>query len=256
MNQRSLFLLALALIFPLGGLAGVNPFVGMWQPDMEATLENAKNNPKFKEGDFSKMEKLLPQIIGPMRMQFTDSAFTMKFGKSRQQTAPYTVEKVTDSNAVLLIHPPDQEKQLRATLNRIGDEHLTLRIEGNNDMNIYVWKPAENMDAEDPDMAAITAGVLGAGLKKKSGKEEMDQTPAEPVDEIIRKNLKIIANAANQYMLENGVAEASFADIEGEYFKPLRAANGETYNEIVVTARQESISVTDQDGIIHSVKLR
>jgi len=251
MNLRHIILPAIIFSTVITASAAGNPFVGMWQPDMEATLENARKNPKFKKEDFEKMEQILPQMIGPMRMQLTPSAFTMKFGKSRQQTAPYTAEAVNETKGTFLIHPPGQEKPVRATFTRIAPDQMTLQIEGNNDMDLYVWKPAESMEAEDMNVAAIVGAVMGGKLKK-----EADQVPQVSVEDAIRKNLSIIASCAEQYMLEEGKAEASFKDLEGEYFKVLRAVNGESYNDLTIKSGQEAISVTDQDGKTHILKLR
>jgi len=123
-------------------------------------------------------------------------------------------------------------------------------------MDFCVWKPAKSMDAKDPDIAAITAAALGAKMKKSAGRNASEPEQEVSVEETIRTNLQRIAEGANHFMLEEGVAQASFKDLNGEYFKPIQSANGENYENIVVKSGQKAISVTDEDGIEHTVQLR
>lgn len=60
MNIRIFLFSSIFVTAVFTAAASKHPFIGMWQPDMEATLENARKNPKFKQEDFEKMEQILP----------------------------------------------------------------------------------------------------------------------------------------------------------------------------------------------------
>ena len=68
------------------------------------------------------------------------------------------------------------------------------------------------------------------------------------------QNLRNIVSACQQYMLEEGKKEASYADVVGTYFKEIEPINGESYKEIEVTAKGGKVSVTNADGKVFEYK--
>lgn len=250
--MKSLLSLVSLFLLPLICLAGEHAFTGMWQPDLESTLARAESHPEFTEEDKAKMEQMLPQFIGPLRMQFTGSELHMKHGTRREQTAPYEVVSTSEDELVILLRPPEVEEPLEARVTRIEGDRVELRIEGNNDLDMLVWVPADSMEAKDLNVAAVVAGAMGA-----SGKEDSDapEAPVQPVssEKAIQKHLRIIETAAMQYMMENAVNTVTFPEIQAEYFQsnPIRPVNGEDYKDLKFTSGMKTISVTDKDGRVH-----
>jgi len=62
-------------------------------------------------------------------------------------------------------------------------------------------------------------------------------------------NLRQIASAGMQYILEEGAESVKFEQLKGEYFNEIISVNGESYEGIVISERGGEISVTDKDGI-------
>jgi len=76
----------------------------------------------------------------------------------------------------------------------------------------------------------------------------------------IQNNLRIIASAAQQYMLEEGKTQAKYADIVGPtlHVTNVNKVNSEDYTGIVIEGGTDSvkattaISVTDGNGVKHT----
>ena len=240
-----------AVLFAAPLVGGEHPFIGIWKPDMDATLEKAKADPRFKEEDYAKMKKILPEIIGNLRLRITEETLTFKFGTQGEKTAPLTLESVSEDEVVLALTPEGLEP-IQARFASEGDGRMMIRIDGNNDMDFYVWERTDSMETADPDMAAVAAAAMGAG--ENAGGPAGDNSRTSARETTIRNNLRQIYSAAQQYMLEEGVASARYSDLEGEYFRPIQPVNGEDYTGIVVEARDKTISVTDGDGETHSIE--
>jgi hypothetical protein len=253
--MKSFLSLVSLFLLPLMCTAGDHTFIGMWRPDLKSTLARAESHPEFKEEDRAKMEKMLPQFIGPLRMQLTGSEILMKHGSRREQTAPYEVVSSSEDELVILLRPTEVDEPLEARMTRIEGDQVELRIEGNHDLDMVVWVPADSMEAEDLNLAAVVAGAMGT-----SGNETSD-APAAPArsvspEKAIENNLRIIETAAMQYMLEHGVNTVTFAELEGDYFKSIPSINGEEYKDLTLTSGMKTISVTDKDGKVHARDVR
>lgn len=64
----------------------------------------------------------------------------------------------------------------------------------------------------------------------------------------VTNNLRQIANAADQYMLREGVTEAAYADIVGtatdKYVKSIASVAGESYSSLTIQQDDTSVSVS------------
>jgi hypothetical protein len=71
-------------------------------------------------------------------------------------------------------------------------------------------------------------------------------------EEQIRRNLRQIAAAADQFFLETGTETATYNQLTA-YFKPLKSVSGEKYDGLVIR-RDQPFQVTTADGrvILHS----
>ena len=64
----------------------------------------------------------------------------------------------------------------------------------------------------------------------------------------ILNNLRMVASAGQQYILENGESVVGYEKLEGEYFHPIQPVAGETYDHLVVRRQGGTLSVTLADG--------
>lgn len=222
-------------------------------PDLEATLEMVKESPKFKEEDAGKTRRMLEQMLPSMRLNIGEEQIQVKFGSRQEETTPYTVKSESDKEMDLTLHTPN--KEVSVTLQLIAEKRIRLLVDGSDDMDFFVWKPADSMQADDPNMAELVAGVMQDDSAAKRSSDASDK-PIESIDQRIQNNLRQIASAADQYFIEHGVTEVRFDQLEGDYFKKLEPANGETYSDLVIRHESETISVTDNEGNTHTYKLR
>lgn len=76
---------------------------------------------------------------------------------------------------------------------------------------------------------------------------------AESQKKAITNNLRIIASAAQQYMLETGSTEVSYAAlIEAGYFDAFDSVAGEAYETILISAESTEVEVVLEDGSVIS----
>jgi type IV pilus assembly protein PilA len=70
----------------------------------------------------------------------------------------------------------------------------------------------------------------------------------------ITNNLRQIAGAAQQYILEQGVSEVAETLLEGttssNYLRPIQQINGETYSGLIVNSTTTQISTSENDASV------
>jgi len=64
-------------------------------------------------------------------------------------------------------------------------------------------------------------------------------------------NLRQVASAGQQYILDHGAESVSYAQLVDVYFAPLEPINGESYKDLVVSEKGGTLTVTDQDGEVY-----
>ena len=63
-------------------------------------------------------------------------------------------------------------------------------------------------------------------------------------EKTIINNLRQIASAGQQYILETGVTQVGYADLEGDYFPVINPVTGEVYTNITIVEEGGVITVT------------
>lgn len=63
-------------------------------------------------------------------------------------------------------------------------------------------------------------------------------------EKAITNNLRQIASAAQQYMLETGDTQVAYGALSGEYFTDIDVVHGEDYSGLTITDTQTRITVT------------
>lgn len=99
-------------------------------------------------------------------------------------------------------------------------------------------------------LGAIAAVGVMAGKAIPGFNKVRDQSR----EAAIRNNLRQLANAADQHMLEHGVEEVRYDQIVGpepeKYIKAIEPVAGESYEDIVIRVDTPEISVTTPDGLV------
>ncbi len=66
-------------------------------------------------------------------------------------------------------------------------------------------------------------------------------------EKAITNNLRQIASAGQQYILDEGTTTVGYADLEGDYFNTIQAVGGESYDTLVVNETGGTLTVTAGD---------
>lgn len=95
-----------------------------------------------------------------------------------------------------------------------------------------------------------TAKILEAPSEPLAAPAPAPKTP-EQISRAVLNNLRQIAAAADQYMLENGKPVGQIADLVGpsKYIKRLISVDGEDYARISPGDNKHPLSITTQSGV-------
>lgn len=64
----------------------------------------------------------------------------------------------------------------------------------------------------------------------------------------VLKNLKTVATAGTEYILENGVTQVDYPSLVGTYFQPINPVAGEDYSNLVVSSTGGTLSINQANG--------
>lgn len=92
-------------------------------------------------------------------------------------------------------------------------------------------------------MRHVTPEQRDTALAKQDAREKM-----EKVEKPYTKNLRKVAAAGQQYILEEGVASVSYKELVGIFFEPLQSVNGESYEDLVVHEGGGELEVVNEEG--------
>lgn len=130
--------LLLACVFtPL--LADVTTYHGEWKIDVPATMEHAKQSPKYKAEEAATIESSLTRRAEAMTLRIDDARVAIVLGQ-RTMPLPYTVQSDTDAETKLGFTAGKQTGVL--TFTRIGEDRINFTSSLTDDMNFFVWKSA------------------------------------------------------------------------------------------------------------------
>ncbi len=90
--------------------------------------------------------------------------------------------------------------------------------------------------------------VMVAGLSAAMAIPAFQKVRENSQQKTVLNNLRQVASAGQQYLLEEGADRARYDQLEGEYFPPLTPVNGEDYTGLVVEAAGGTLSVTMANG--------
>lgn len=229
---------------PLAG-ADLAPYLGKWQVDVPATIETAKQSPKFNPAEHEKMAGTIERMLGSMTLTLDGATVTFARGAKFSESRPYVFKEIVDGVTTITVTQGEKSIDLSFTLD--ATQRLRLKSSASHDMDFYVWKRAVGGTGESPSGVEMMAAAMG-------GKNATPALPAKPLP-TIEQNLKVILAGAQQYALEMGASAVTYdVLVKGVYFKPLQSVNGEDYATVAIDLKAGTASVKDKDGVVHSTK--
>ena len=240
MKSATSLLLFLLCIPSLGFSQATQALMGTWVVDFDATMEMAKQSPKYNSAEAIRVESMIRKMVKVFTMTIDTDQVKMSRG-GRSQEFPYVLVESEGAQPIVLVCDAGSEK-VHLSFTILEDGMINFKSDANDDMDFYVWKPKgeeTEVASEDAVLAALVAQAINENLNPS-------------VEKQIKKNLRTFQSAADMYMLEYGVAEVSYDQVVGEYFKPLKPVNGEDYTQLKTTARDRTVSIADKDGVSYS----
>ncbi|MDP0497136.1 MAG: hypothetical protein Q7Q73_13110 [Verrucomicrobiota bacterium JB024] len=98
-------------------------------------------------------------------------------------------------------------------------------------------------------MTGGSSGVVVTGLLAAMAIPAFNKVRAESREKTITNNLRLVASAGQQYILENGEPQVGYDKlVQEEYFHPIQPVNGESYDDLVVREEGGILEVTTASG--------
>ena len=95
---------------------------------------------------------------------------------------------------------------------------------------------------------AVQPLAFAVGMSSAMAIPAFQKVRANSQEKTITNNLRQVASAGQQFMLEEGVTEASYSDLVHEYFPPISPVDGEDYTSLEVKGTGGTLSVTTASG--------
>ncbi len=148
--QKTAFFLITALVAmsligckkDAGSQPAKNPFIGKWTVNYELTMEESKKSPKYQPGLDEVMGKIIKKMVEQMKLEITADEMIYSMGDNKQ-SAPYTITSTGDDGKSLTVTSQAGDKEVQVTFTLIDDKYMNFKSTGTDDMDYYIWQPAE-----------------------------------------------------------------------------------------------------------------
>jgi competence protein ComGC len=151
--------------------------------------------------------------------------------------------------------PPDAQKSMMEFNTLQNIPHGLASV----DVNLADGIFAQGESTQSYKNVVLVAPVMAVGLVSAMAIPAFAKVREQSREKAITNNLRIIASAAQTYMLDKGVTSASYQDIVGpgadKYIRAITPVMGEDYTGIVVRQNSTQISVTTPDGQVITFNL-
>lgn len=98
-------------------------------------------------------------------------------------------------------------------------------------------------------LVEIMIVVVIIGLLAAMAVPAFNKVREEARRKAIINNLRQVASAGQQYILENGVTSAKYKDLNGVYFNDIDPVAGESYNKLTVKEAGGTLNVRTKGGM-------
>lgn len=148
--QRTAFFLITALVAlsligckkGAGSEPAKNPFIGKWTVSYELTMEESKKSPKYQPGLSESMGKTIKKMVERMKIEITAEEVIYSMNDN-EQAAPYTITSTGTDGKSLIATSQAGDKEVQITFTLINDKYMNFKSTGTDDMDYYIWQPAE-----------------------------------------------------------------------------------------------------------------
>ncbi len=148
--QRTAFFLITALVAMsligckkgAGSQPAKNPFLGKWTVNYELTMEESKKSPKYQPERDKFIGLVIKNMVEKMKIEITAEEMIYSMGDN-EQAAPYTITSTGDDGKSLTVTSQAGDKEVQITFTLIDDKYMNFKSTGTDDMDYYIWQPAE-----------------------------------------------------------------------------------------------------------------
>ncbi len=119
-----------------------NPFIGKWTVNHGLTMEEAKKSPKYQPETAPLIGKLIKNMVERMKLKITAEEMIYSMNDN-ERPVPYTVTSTGTGGKSLTATSQAGDKEVQIIFTLIDDKYMNFKSTGTDDMNYYIWQPAE-----------------------------------------------------------------------------------------------------------------
>ncbi len=108
----------------------------------DLTMEESKKSPKYQPEIAQLMGMVIKNMVEQMKLEITaeDVLYSMNDNK---QSVPYTITSTDAAGKSLTATSQASDKEVQIIFTLIDDKYMNFKSTGSDDMNYYIWQPAE-----------------------------------------------------------------------------------------------------------------
>ena len=119
-----------------------NPFIGKWTLNYDLTMEESKKSLKYRPEVAQLVGMVIKNMAEQMKLEIT--AEEMIYSKDDKKRAiPYTITSTDTAGKSLTAASQAGDKEVQIIFTLIDDKYMNFTSTGSDDMNYYIWQPAE-----------------------------------------------------------------------------------------------------------------
>ncbi len=119
-----------------------NPFIGKWTVNYDLTMEESKKSPKYQPEMAEKMGMFIKNLVEQMKLEIAAEEMIYSLGDNKR-TVPYTITSTDTAGKSLTAASQAGDKEVQIIFTLIDDKYMNFKSTGSDDLNYYIWQPAE-----------------------------------------------------------------------------------------------------------------
>ncbi len=125
-----------------GSQPAKNPFIGKWTVNYELTMEESKKSPKYQPEIAQLIGMVIKNMVEEMKLEITAEEMIYSMN-DKEHPVPYTIISTGAGGKSLTVTSEAGDKNVQVTLTLIDDKYMNFTSTESDDMNYYIWQPAE-----------------------------------------------------------------------------------------------------------------